>query len=185
MKEMNMKTHFKRILAVTTAVTLSSASMALASEISPMAEAGLLAPVTLSQEPGTGKIPSVELYMNQNGVLARQGDLVAVTVTGAVYDFPFLVGDIGLAPNNNLPPGPTNPACPAFLSGGAINTGAPIGQNVLSVPVTLRIPPNTAPGTYNCALKYVAIYKSPYTGISYSVGKGNQVNIPYTVRRAQ
>ncbi|HZI15411.1 MAG TPA: hypothetical protein VE153_33875 [Myxococcus sp.] len=136
-------------------------------------------------EPGTGKIPKVELYMNQQGVLVRPGDALTARVTGAVYDAPLLFGDIGLAPNNDLPTGPTNPACPLFVSGSVINTSAPIGQNVLSVPVILRVPAATAPGSYNCALKYVAIYKSPFTGISYFVGKGNQVNIPYTVRRAR
>lgn len=163
-----MKTHSRSLLASTLAAALAFASTASAQQ----------------GEPGTGKIPKVELYMNQQGVLARQGDALTARVTGAVYDAPFLAGDIGLAPNNNLPLGPSNPACPIFVSGTAINTSAPIGQNVLSVPVTLRIPANTAPGSYNCALKYVAIYKSPFTGISYFVGKGNQVNIPYTVRRA-
>jgi hypothetical protein len=149
---------------------------------------GVMASATVASaqgEPGTGKIPKVELYMNQQGILARQGDALSTQVTGAVYDFPLLFGDIGLAPNNDLPPGPSNPACPIFLFGSAINTSAPIGQNVLSVPVTVRIPPDTPPGSYNCALKYVAIYKSPFTGVSYLVGKGNQVNIPYTVRRAR
>src|SRR5690242_12497676 len=122
---------------------------------------GVMASATVASaqgEPGTGKIPKVELYMNQQGILARQGDALTTQVTGAVYDFPLLVGDIGLAPNNDLPLGPSNPACPIFLFGGAVNTSAPIGQNVLSVPVTVRIPADTPPGSYNCALKYVAIY---------------------------
>jgi hypothetical protein len=164
-----MKKHSKSLRASTITAALAFASTASAQQ----------------GEPGTGKLPKVELYMNQQGVLARPGDFLSARVTGAVYDAPFLFGDIGLSPNNSLPPGPTNSACPIFVSGTAINTSAPIGQNVLSVPVTLRIPSNTAPGSYTCALKYVAIYKSPFTGISYFVGKGNQVNIPYTVRRAR
>ncbi len=167
-----MKSGLKKVVA--------AAAVAMAS----MGWAGVAAAAKSPSEPGTGILPTIELYMNQQGVLARQGTVAGVTVTGANYDAPFLFGDIGLRPNNDLPIGPNNPACPIFLSGTALGTSAPIGQNTVRVPVSFFIPPNTPPGTYNCALKYVAIYKSPFTGISYFVGKGNQVNVPYTVRRA-
>jgi len=181
-----MKTRTRNILAAALAATstLAGAAPLVPQEgaASPSPQAPVPQRGTSSQEPGTGKIPTVELYMNQQGVLVRPGDALSTRVTGAVYDAPLLVGDIALAPNNTLPLGANNPACPIFVSGAAFNIGAPIGQNVLSVPIILSVPPNTAAGTYNCALKYRAVYKSPFTGISYDVGKGNQVNVPYTVR---
>lgn len=125
-------------------------------------------------------LPKVELYMNQQPILIRPGEARTVPITGAVYDHQFN-GRILLAPNNDLPIGPQNPACPIFLNGNNPNVAAPVGQNTLTVGLGVFVPPNTPAGNYNCALKYTALHQILLFG-EFSVGKGNEVEVPYTVR---
>jgi len=122
--------------------------------------------------------PKVEIFMNQQPVNLFQGEVRQLTLSGAVYDRNFS-GDIFLSPN-----GPQSTACPVFLSGDNRNLNIPLGADSLRVNLVLRVPANTPPGNYNCALRYSALF-TVLNVATCEVGKGNQVNIPYQVRRSR
>ena len=122
--------------------------------------------------------PKVEIFMNQQPVNLFQGEVRELTLTGAVYDRNFS-GDIFLAPN-----GPQSTACPVFFSGENRTVNFPLGPDSVRVRVVLRVPANTPPGNYNCALRYSALFPIINVG-TCEVGKGNQVNIPYLVKRSR
>src|SRR4029079_8053646 len=106
-----------------------------------------------------------------------QGQIQPLQLTGAVYDQAFR-GFITLEPN-----GPKATACPAFLLGGNPFYQIPLNGS-FTASLVLQAPANAAPGTYNCALRYTAIDQIINVG-DFSVGKGNQVNVPYTVKKAR
>jgi hypothetical protein len=121
------------------------------------------------------KLPSLELFANQLPILIRPGEARTVPISGAVYVTGFS-GSVTLGPN-----GPKQTACPIFLNGDNPFVQFPVGPDSVRVGLNVWVPPETPPGTYNCALRYTAIHKILRVG-DFSVGKGNQVNVPYTVR---
>jgi hypothetical protein len=124
------------------------------------------------------KLPKVEIFADQLPIIIRPGEFKTVTLTGAVYDTSFN-GRITLDPN-----GPKETACPIFFSLPGVPTpvSAPVGPDSVKVQVGLRGPVGVAAGDYTCALKYTAIHSIFNVG-DFSVGKGNEVRVRYTLKR--
>lgn len=123
-------------------------------------------------------LPHVEIFANQLPILIYQGETKEITLTGAVYDRDFY-GTIKVEPN-----GPVSTACPIYSTiANTTRTGSlPLSANEPIITVVFTCPRDTAPGDYNCALKYTATAEILNVG-NFSVGKGNQVNVGYTVKR--
>ena len=122
------------------------------------------------QPQGATILPSVELYAFQPAVLvsASNPNMQAVPIYGAVYNTTFN-GIISVTPN-----GPTQTACPIYLYSDTSPRSISVGG--FNTTIYVKVPSGTPKGNYNCGLQY-----SAYCG-SINVSKGNQVNVPYTVK---
>jgi hypothetical protein len=124
--------------------------------------------------------PKLEIFPNQQPILIGLGQPKGTTVLGAVYDGNIRFGgQVLIRPN-----GPKETACPIFNSGDNLNVSAARNTTNLPLGVGFLVPANHPLGNFNCALTYSASQVNPFTGERVPVRtQGNQVNVPYTVKR--
>jgi|GEM_PF-5208251 len=130
-------------------------------------------------QPASRNIPSVEIFANQLPIIIRQGKTKTITLTGAVYDQPF-VGNITLRPTPDFATG-----CPLFgnvpFNGQYINVKIPVGPNSVQLAFTVTGPASLKPGNYTCKLTYDAEFAT-FAG-PIRVDKGNTISIAYTLKK--
>jgi hypothetical protein len=150
-------------------------SIALAIAVASAIGTAFAADTTASRPPAG--FPKVEIFADQLPIIIRPGESKMVTLTGAVYDSPFN-GRITVEPN-----GPKETACPIIvLPSTPQPVWLPVGPDSVRLQVAVKGPAGVAPGDYTCALKYTAILSIPNVG-DFSVGKGNEVRVRYTLKR--
>jgi hypothetical protein len=129
--------------------------------------------------PASRNITSVEIFANQLPIIIRQGKTKTITLTGAVYDQPF-VGNITLRPTPDFATG-----CPLFanvpFNGQYNNLQLPVGPNSVQLSFSVTGPTSLKPGNYVCKLTYDAVLN--VLGGPFHVGKGNTISIAYTLKK--
>ena len=129
--------------------------------------------------PAARDIPSVEIFANQLPIIIRQGKTKTITLTGAIYDKPF-VGSITLRPTPDFATG-----CPLFanvpFNGQYTNLQIPVGPNSVQLQFSVTGPTSLKPGNYTCKLTYDAEFAG--FGGPFPVGKGNTISIAYTLKK--
>jgi hypothetical protein len=130
--------------------------------------------------PGNEPEPTLEIFPNQQPILIGLGQPKGYKLLGAVYD-----GDIKFAGRVFVRPnGPKETACPIFFNGDNLNFSAARNSTNIPIGVSFRVPANHPLGNFNCALTYSGDQINPATTEVVPVKtKGNQVNVPYTVKR--